>query len=280
LAVDRREHGKTDTFPIEFSFGSGHVGVTFVTTAARGREAPPVGVEHRLSYLTVGRKLGITPGQQQGAISEPGTRIVSCGRFLDERRLLQCFECHVTATSSRGRGRLDSTMIPNVSCERCHGPGGEHVEAARRGADADALRMPLGPDQASPATQIKACGECHRSPESIFSESFNPDDLQIVRFQPIGLAQSKCFQGGESGLSCTSCHDLHARLSKDTAAYESVCLGCHQSAGETKTLCPVSPARDCLGCHMPRSEVTAGFRFTNHWIGVPSKARRRSAPRD
>jgi hypothetical protein len=272
LTVDRREDGKTSTFPIEFSFGSGHVGVTFVTTSQSGSDALPVGVEHRLSYVARGRKLVITPGQQRGAISEPGTRVVAYGRFMDEPRLLECFQCHATTTSRTGRERLDtSTMVPNVSCERCHGPGGDHVDAARRGAPAEALRMPLGPDDASPLTQITACGACHRSAGFTPRERLNPDDPGIVRFQPIGLAQSKCFQEGQGGLSCTSCHDLHARLSRDTVAYEAVCIGCHQATRETKKVCPVSPAKGCVECHMGRFAVTPEFQFTNHWIRVRSK---------
>ena len=67
LSVDRREQGKTQTFPIEFCFGSGRAGCTFVTTAKPGRDSLPVGVEHRLSLLSRGEKLGITPGQREGA---------------------------------------------------------------------------------------------------------------------------------------------------------------------------------------------------------------------
>jgi predicted CXXCH cytochrome family protein len=278
LSVDRREHGKAESFPIEFTFGSGHVGFTFVTTTKPGTGTPPVGIEHRLSYLAVGRKLGITPGQQAESVAEPGTKIVPQGRLLGEPQILQCFKCHVTTTSSRDLQLLDtSAMIPNVTCERCHGPGGEHIEAARRGVRDGELRMLLGLDRASPSEQITACGECHRSPDSVAMGSLDPDNLQIIRFQPIGLAKSKCFQGGTSGLSCTRCHDPHARVSQNTAAYEAVCLECHQSAGEAKMLCPVSPAKDCVGCHMPRRGVTAEFQFTNHWIQVPSQGRK-SAP--
>jgi hypothetical protein len=169
-------------------------------------------------------------------------------------------------------------MIPNVTCERCHGPGGDHIDAARRGAPTEVLRMALGPDDASPLTQISACGECHRSSGITPPQLLNPEDPGVVRFQPIGLAQSKCFQDGKSGLSCTSCHDLHTRLSKETAAYEAVCIGCHQSARETKTACPVSPAKDCVECHMGRIAVTPEFQFTNHWIRVRSKEARKSAP--
>lgn len=162
-------------------------------------------------------------------------------------------------------------MVPNVTCERCHGPGGQHIEAARSSRAPEDLRMQLGLDSASPSAQISTCGECHRSPDQVDMMSIQPNDLQLVRFQPIGLAKSKCFREGESGLSCTTCHDPHARVTKDTPAYEAVCLSCHQAAGSAKTLCPVSPVKDCVGCHMPLRGITAEFQFHDHWIRVPSR---------
>ena len=187
-------------------------------------------------------------------------------------RLLNCFTCHVTTASGQGFDRLDTaTMIPNVTCERCHGPGSEHIEAARGNRDLDELRMRLGLKSASPSDQITACGECHRSPRSFDSNALRPDNLEIVRFPTIGLAQSKCFREGKSGLSCTTCHDPHARVSTDTSAYEAVCLTCHQVAGPARTLCPVSPAKDCVGCHMPRRGIIPEFQSHDHWIRVPSR---------
>jgi hypothetical protein len=272
LSVERRGHGKTESLPIDFRFGAGNVGFTFVTVQQSGPDAPPVGIEHRLSYLAVGQKLDVTPGQQGEGHTELGTKIAPFGRLLDDARLLHCFDCHITTPSKRSRGWLDTaTMIPDVTCERCHGPGGEHVEAARRGSDESKLQMPLGLENNSPSAQITACGHCHRSPEGVDLSSLQPDDLQIVRFQPIALARSRCFQEGKSWLSCTSCHDPHARVSRNHAAYEAVCLRCHQPAGEAKTLCRVSPDSNCLECHMPRRAVTSEFLFTDHWIRPPSQ---------
>jgi hypothetical protein len=273
LSVQRREHGTSESFPIDYCVGSGRIGVTFVGAMSSGPGSPPVGIEHRLSYLATGQKLGITPGQQNGGVTDPWTRIVTPGRYLPEAALLKCFKCHSTAPSSQNRDLLDpATLIPDVTCERCHGPAAEHVEAARRGDDVSELAMQLGLEGASPVAQISACGECHRSPAQLDGAPLRPDDLQIVRFQPIGLSQSKCFQKGQSGLRCTSCHDPHLRLSRNTTAYEAVCLECHRAAEKAKKTCPVETARGCVGCHMPRREVTPEFVFTDHWIRVPSKA--------
>src|SRR5579875_1424617 len=159
LSVDRREGGQSETLPIEFSFGSGQVGTTFVTTMKPGPGSPPIGLEHRLSYLAAGRKLAITPGQQKDASPEPGSRITPSGRILGAPLLLRCFSCHVTTTSREGHERLDTAaMVPNVSCERCHGPASAHIDAARRGGSEEELRMPMGLDEVSPRDQLAACG--------------------------------------------------------------------------------------------------------------------------
>jgi hypothetical protein len=280
LRVDRSEKGKTETVPINFGFGSAHTGITFVTAMNSGPEAPAVGIEHRLSYLTVSGKLGLTPGQHDGSIVDPGTRIVPFGRFLDESHLQKCFDCHATTTSRQDRQRLEiDTMIPNVTCERCHGPGGEHIDAARRRASESEFAMPLGLDRASPEDQMTACGECHRSPTQVAVESIEERNVQFVRFQPVGLAKSKCFADGKSGLSCTSCHDPHARLSRNTPLYEAVCLTCHEPSGAATKPCTVSPRKDCVGCHMPRRGVTPEFMFTDHWIRVVGRDETRAAPR-
>jgi len=274
FSVERREGAKVEALPIEFSFGSGQMGTTFVTTFPSHSGAPPTGIEHRLSYRDAGRKPAITPGQGRGEPGEPGSRNTPSGRLLNESSLLRCFSCHVTAAAVPDRQGIDTaTMIPNVSCERCHGPAGAHVEAARRGAPQEELLMPLGPDRDSPPDQIAECGACHRTPDAVEPGTIRPDNLLIVRFQPIGLIRSKCFQMGRSGLKCTSCHDPHGRLSRDTAAYEAVCLDCHRSGGPAEALCPVSSAKGCVACHMPRREVISGALFTDHWIRTTGAGR-------
>jgi predicted CXXCH cytochrome family protein len=103
----------------------------------------------------------------------------------------------------------------------------------------------------------------------VTEERIYPDNLQIVRFQPIGLSMSPCFRKGASGLKCTSCHEPHSRTSTARAGYDAVCLTCHQTANERT--CPVSPRANCVDCHMPRRKVSGNSVFTDHWIRVPSE---------
>jgi predicted CXXCH cytochrome family protein len=225
------------------------------------------------------------------------------GRALSSRVTRKCFRCHTTRLAARSPFDFDeSTMIPGVSCERCHGPGRAHIEAAKAGADADALRLPFGLDRPGANSGndadavLRLCGQCHRHPSQAPRHRIRPDDPGLARFQPIGLMQSACYRNSAGRFSCLSCHDPHARVSPSASHYEAVCLGCHTDPGATRTpqsarnplahlepsaesitektlsglgrACPVSPTGGCLPCHMPRRDSGQRVLFTDHWIRV------------
>jgi hypothetical protein len=261
LSTERREGEEVERFVIEYAFGSGHHATTFVSLTDRD-PAHPTMIEHRLTAFAHANLPRMTPGQSAALHSEGTT---PRGRNHSTWNTLKCFECHTTVSSDQGPFALDEkTMIPNVGCERCHGPGRSHVEAARGGASGHALAMPMGPGRASPVEQMRLCGQCHRLPEMAPAGAIRPESRLLVRFQPIGLMQSACYTRGNATMTCTTCHDPHARASTDHARYEAVCLSCHQGAG--KTPCKVSPKTGCIDCHMPRRDVGQGMMLSDHWI--------------
>jgi YD repeat-containing protein len=275
LVVERTVDGHAETLALDYGFGSGTHGVTFVALQPGAEPGlDPAGIEHRLSYFALGRRLGITPGQERSESSEErmGPQNVPFGKPNPPDRIQQCFGCHSTLTSTLASNRLElATWIPNVSCERCHGPGRAHIEAARRG-ETD-LTMRMGQHRVEPAVEVGLCGSCHRLPSAIPSAKLRPDEPQNVRFHGVGISMSSCYADGLSGLRCVSCHDPHDRASTDRTAYEAVCLSCHQAGSKSKQEpCPVSPAADCLSCHMPRREIGGNNRFTDHWIRKPDPA--------
>jgi hypothetical protein len=270
LIAARTVAGRTESLALDYAFGSGKHGLTFVALTGRKSELDPSGVEHRLSYFANSPRLAITPGQ--GRSRRPRdhgdtAESVGFGHPLGPDRLQDCFRCHATLTSTFARNRLEAaTLLPNVSCERCHGPGREHVDAARRGETN--LNMRLGHDRVQPWVEVNLCGECHRLPRSISASSISPDNTGIVRFQGVGVSMSACYAKGLGGLRCTTCHDPHDRASSDHTHYEAACLSCHRAAAAEKA-CPISPAANCIGCHMPRREVSSNGTFTDHWIRKP-----------
>jgi hypothetical protein len=274
--LTRDADGRIERFVVDYALGSGHHATTFVTVQELD---PPRALEHRLTHYTSTGLLGITPGQESEN-AKPGNTAVGCELFT--RETVKCFGCHATELSGRSELAVDpATMIPGVTCERCHGPARAHVEAARRGAGGDDLRIPAESGRWEARRQLEFCGRCHRHPNRVPPDQLNPDDPHLARFQPIGLSQSRCFKASGGRFTCLSCHDPHARTTTEPAAYERVCTGCHgtgspgagaQAAG-VGSACPISPSKECLSCHMPRVDSGQHVLFTDHWIRVRATAR-------
>ena len=260
IQVTRSEdNGKVEPFVMEYAFGSDHHATTFVTLTDWQNGAA---LEHRLTHYAEDDSFGITPGQ---SAEKPFPVTTPHGRELPTWETIKCFFCHSTRISTVGKDVLNlQELIPNVSCERCHGPGGAHVEKARAGQGD--LAMPFGPDRWIPSSQMALCGQCHRHPSEALPGRLRPEIPGLARFQPVGIMQSKCYTESDGALSCVNCHDPHARASSDRSTYEAACLACHDAG--PRTTCPVSPRNRCIGCHMPRVDTKQRVLFTDHWIRV------------
>ena len=159
LHIARKSQGKVEECIADYAFGSGHHATTFVSVI--DPEIPAI-LEHRLTYYANAGALGLTPGHD---IKPPPPGLTPHGGVPPARDTRACFGCHATQISARGSQRIDETMmIPNVTCERCHGPGRAHVAAARRGASESELSLPLGPGRWTAPELLRFCGECHRHP--------------------------------------------------------------------------------------------------------------------
>lgn len=204
-----------------------------------------------------------------------------------------CYGCHATGQRLEVAGRSSSGLAlptsiwvePGVGCEGCHGPGGPHIDAAKKGKpDPATVKMARGGGVAT----IDACAACHglrdvlpspfdpspahRYGEPVFtaaapllSSGSNVEfrDPFFADFRPatyqqeaVAFSQSGCARKG--GLTCAACHDVHSGA--PTAALtapdggDAICAPCHASvvgAGSTHTLHPVGkPGGRCLDCHM------------------------------
>lgn len=263
LTTLRTEAATVERLLVEYAFGSGHHATTFVSLTERDPNRPTA-LEHRLTYFAHSQSLGLTPGQSlAGHAAGNSPR----GRMHTNDDTLKCFGCHATVTSDRGPDVLDeATLIPNVSCERCHGAGRSHVEAARRGAVESDSSIQFRLARSTADEELRLCGSCHRLPSMVQADSIRVDNPVLVRHQPVGLMQSACYIRSNGALTCSTCHDPHARTSHDRSSYEAICLSCHQSTSQVS--CPISARADCLSCHMPRRDVARGMMMTDHWIRI------------
>jgi tetratricopeptide (TPR) repeat protein len=204
------------------------------------------------------------------------------GRSMDRDLLRRCFGCHATDYRAARDGQGPVAQDRGIGCERCHGPGGHHLQAVALKLDDLAIGRP---GQVAPAESLKLCAECH-SPKGRPVVSV----VQEIRFQSLTLPRSKCFTASKGALGCVSCHNPHRDADTDPGYYEAKCLACHNpNAGEdragtesasrsarvalpegaNRVSCPVSAASGCLDCHMPtQRDIVPHTVFTDHHIRV------------
>jgi tetratricopeptide (TPR) repeat protein len=266
---------------IAYAFGSDDRGTTPV-----GRDDAGTWREARLSHYGDSAVWDVTTGH----VAEPpgadsGDPHAYLGRPLSADVLRRCIDCHTTDVPSARDQAGPASADRGIGCERCHGPGGNHVlamNAAPKFADVAIARPRL-----ADGDQINAlCARCH-SPRNAEAK---PGDPTSIRFQGTTLTWSRCTTASRGALSCLSCHDPHRDAETSHAYYESKCLACHDptrtnadvlaehpATDGTRPIalpddvprvpCPVNPSSGCIDCHMPtRSGVIPHTRFTDHWI--------------
>jgi Cytochrome c554 and c-prime len=247
---------------LEWAFGAGSLGFT-----ALGRFGGRY-FEHRVSYFTVAGQPGITPGQPPGP---PRSAVAALGIFKPPRDAYDCFNCHSTGLERDADGGPTlAEMSPGVQCERCHGPGPRHMEAAHSNRSPAEIRQAVFNAGRMPANaSVQVCGGCHRTPPpGAASPHPEIDNPVTVRFQPIGLMASECFR--KSGrLSCLTCHDPHRdAIRNNDGFYSGKCLACHATPAAKASACKRGQGQNCLPCHMRRASLAPYLVFTDHRIRV------------
>jgi hypothetical protein len=129
----------------------------------------------------------------------------------------------------------------------------------------------FSPSHLLPQEKSALCNQCHTSASSMKAQ--NPQGVHGVVSPAYRLEGSRCWNPTDERASCTSCHDPHAALVRDTAAYDDKCISCHAQgthalAHQPGKTCPVGK-RDCAGCHMPKVSVPGSpILFTDHRIRI------------
>jgi hypothetical protein len=251
----------TISFPIVYAFGQGKMGQTYVF------EREGKFYESLVSFYTATKGLDFTVG---AARTVPPSLTEAVGRLMTANEVASCFSCHSTgAVVSSSQLRLDK-FLHGVRCEGCHGPGGRHIAAVKKGDLPSASIFNPGLLSGDDLTQ-HFCGSCHRGTDEF--SLLKSMEINNVRFQPYRIFNSKCYSD-DRNISCTACHNPHEPLREEPAYYDKRCLECHSlrdknaKAGGDGKSCPVAD-KDCTSCHMPKMEIPAAhFKFTDHYIRI------------
>lgn len=223
---------------LDLAFGSGKTAMAFTTVLDNDTMA-----EARFNYDPRSKRWFITPGDT----GLPPDRLGITSKGAAAR---DCFPCHTVTTSLHSL--MPEPRFMGVRCEACHGPGGAHVAAMSTG---DLRHSHMADLSAASAEQIVAlCGRCHHTNRDVAAKHFSKAHTDF--FQALGIQESQCYLKTSNRLSCITCHDPHTDVNTDEKHYTPICLQCHSAAAHPGAVaqgksCPVSPMKNCTGCHMP-----------------------------
>ena len=196
-----------------------------------------------------------------------------------------------------------TTLPMGIDCQRCHGPGAAHVQAAeaRKPDTAKVHATILNPAHLSNERQMQVCEQCHlettstllpdrirrydqhpfgydpNQPLSAFNAYFTRDpahgstnNVEIVN-AAYRLRQSKCYLATKGALTCELCHNPHDLHKGPQSAqyFANICLNCH--ATQLKQMVAAKQHTDsqqCVTCHMPQrsTEDVIHAAVTDHLI--------------
>lgn len=256
---------------VDWILGSGHTSRTYLFQEPGGElfQLP-------IAWYSQTGRWGMAPGFDQPEHSG-----------LSRRVPRECMFCHNAypevpeGSDAYGAPQVFPAELPEgIGCQRCHGPGAEHVRAAVRGEKAMITASIFNPAELPPERAMEVCYSCHFQPTVALAGlrrygrpiySYRPGepltDYMVMldveqadrpreeRFEinhhPYRLEQSTCFARSEPGaLTCMRCHDPHRKVPATRRAehYREACLSCHAEspgeAGHNEPACSLDAMRD------------------------------------
>ena len=258
------------TMPVRFAIGSGRRGRAYVIEKEGRLAQSPVG------WYAHGERWDLSPGYHE----DPSLRF--------ERAIGDgCLYCHAgkVAVDAKDPSRYDEPIFleASIGCERCHGPGGQHVQAMQQLAEGEACEdgRIVNPADLDPARREAVCNQCHLAGEAAIPRygrglyDFRPGDhlddtlVVFVEGQRAGswravsqveqMQSSRCYQASGEVMGCTTCHDPHWQPPPEEAAafFDNRCATCHETddcgLDEPQRLAHASGG-SCIACHMPSED--------------------------
>ena len=255
---------------VHFAVGSGTRGRSYLINRGGLLYASPV------TWYARGNKFDLSPGYS--VFNHPRfSRRVSDG----------CMSCHSGRMATRSGGpslfEVEPFLERAIGCEKCHGPGKEHVAFHRSGLKQNTADPIVNIANLSFDLQNAICLQCHlQGVERVLRYArseydFRPGDRlsdiwavflkgdladsssqsvqALSQFEQ--MIQSKCYQKSSDRFGCVTCHEPHSSPAPNIKAnfFRLKCLECHDNQSrKCHGLADNGQQheRSCIDCHMPK----------------------------
>lgn len=215
-----------------------------------------------------------------------------------------CFGCHssmvgVKSTEMTGLHITEqfekNQLVYGIDCERCHGPGAEHVAFHTAHPQEQQAKYMTKTGSLKNQQKLDMCAVCHsglKTPQrSVFdfrpgdklsdyiyadiSRSAKPSEMDVHGTQYQLFTASKCYIKSEN-MNCSSCHNPHSGDKQEV--FSQRCMSCHTTASHNfcklTTLPEAVLAKSCIDCHMPALPSGSITLLTNgHLSPTPDSIR-------
>ncbi|HPR62061.1 MAG TPA: ammonia-forming cytochrome c nitrite reductase subunit c552, partial [Prolixibacteraceae bacterium] len=197
-----------------------------------------------------------------------------------------CYSCHVSQLNNNF-DLASNTYQTNwneagINCETCHGPGSEHIKAARiaekRGVTLTDMKL-ITTTNFTPEQHNASCAPCHAKMRPI-TPSYLPGDRYFDNYDLITLENNDFYPDGrdlgenytmtgwhmntcakKSEMHCVTCHTSSGRYrykSDDLTTANKACTTCHtdkEANYEAHTHHALGEnSIKCVDCHMPQTQ--------------------------
>jgi tetratricopeptide (TPR) repeat protein len=235
----------------------------------------------------------VTPPDVTDERIEPGDPLHWTG--IAQNWNTTCADCHSTNVHKNYDPAKDSYRTSfaeiDVSCEECHGPGGVHVDLARKWSplwDRNVGYGLVSLKNKNTDVQLETCAKCHSRRYQVH-EDFRPGQPLLDYYDPAHLSAGLYHADGQildevyeygsflqskmyaNRVQCSDCHNPHSLKLKFTG--NQLCAQCHVPA---KYDTPAhhhhpdgSSGARCVECHMPARTYMVIDERRDHSFRVP-----------
>lgn len=270
IAMEKRDSGfyqvgyydgiERITKRIDIVVGSGSKGQTYITRFQNRLFQLPV------SYFTAANEWANSP--------QYPTHPVLFNRPITSR----CLECHTTfaqkiSAPNATHEEFNDNIIYGIDCEKCHGPGANHVAFQTANPTETKAKYIINPSSFTRQQSLDLCALCHGGRLQNTKPAFSfvagdkladyfaidtvtpsPNEVDVHGNQYGLLRSSKCFRMSQT-MTCNTCHNPHDNERGKTELFSQRCISCHN--GSHNNICKMTATlgssinKNCIDCHMP-----------------------------